>query len=246
MNRQLLCIDIGNSRIKVGFFTAHGLKEIKTLPSFAYEDSLFPLLKNQHNLPIVISSVVPSITESLLTFVKRENLQDYLVVDHNHTGELAIEVQNPQTIGPDRISAAAGAVAKKGCPCIVIDLGTATTTTVVAPDKKIVGGTIAPGIRMMLEALHEKTATLPKIEPYQWSGSFGIDTKSSIIAGVIFATVGMIEKVLEETRKIYKNLTVFVTGGQSELIRTYLRNNVIIEPHLTLFGMKSIFERSRK
>jgi type III pantothenate kinase len=241
VNKGLLCVDVGNSRVKVGVFKGDELKEVRAFIPASLGTELVSLLNNPYE-GVVLSSVVPSVTKDILKICRDKGLPEPFQVNHTRTGGLMLELKNPQTLGPDRLSAAAGAYARAGAPSVVVDAGTATTTTIVATGPKLLGGTIMPGIRMMLQALHEKTAALPEVEPFQWDGPFGNDTKSSIMAGVLFGTVGMIERVLKEVEALYGKATVFLTGGQAELLKPYLRE-AILEPHLTLYGMKYIFER---
>ncbi len=242
---KLLCIDIGNSRIKVGLFEGDTLSQVHAFrPDEALETSFMELAKEAQR-GIVLSSVVPSTAKRIKALCQQANLPEPYEIDHTRAADLKIDLNNPETLGQDRLSAAAGAYARAGAPVVVADAGTATTTTVVAPGGRIVGGTIMPGIRMMLKALHENTAALPEVEPFPWTGSLGRDTRTSIMAGVVLSTAGMIESVLKEVEDTYGRAALFVTGGQAELLAPLLPE-VTLEPNLTLYGMKYIFDRRHK
>lgn len=241
MSLFLVCLDIGNSRTKAGIFEDAILKRVESFQTGQVLDRLEDLLDGSIN-GVVVSSVVPSVVNDILKRCQKQGITEVVVVGHTRTGSLKLRVQSPETLGPDRLSAAVAAYERAGTTSVVIDAGTATTTTIVDAEGNLVGGTIMPGIRMMLRCLHEKTAALPQIEPFTWERPFGIDTKSSIMAGVLYSTVGMIDKVIEEVQMTYGQPVVFLTGGNAETLKPHIKE-AIHEPNLTLWGMKIIYDR---
>ncbi|RME65831.1 MAG: type III pantothenate kinase [Nitrospirae bacterium] len=241
---SLLCLDIGNSRTKAGIFEGDDLREVRSFSSREIVDKVGQLLNGSIEAAVV-SSVVPSVIEVMMKEFKKHGVPEVILVRHTTTGRLKLKIKNPETLGPDRLSEAVGAYEMAGTTSVVIDAGTATTTTIVDADGNLIGGTIMPGIEMMLRCLHEKTAALPQVEPFSWERPFGIDTKSSIMAGVLYSTLGLLEKVIEEVHRMYGQPVVFLTGGRAEVLRPYMRD-AVYEPYLTLLGMKAIYERRHR
>lgn len=144
------------------------------------------------------------------------------------------------TLGGDRIAAAAGAwAAHAGEWLLVVDSGTAVTCDVVTPDGHFMGGNIAPGLKLSLDALHDHTALLPEVEvPTVTDSEFvGHDTVSAMIKGVVFGVVGAIESM---SRRLGKDTRVIVTGGNSSLLMPLLDCRAEHHPNLVLDGLNRI------
>ncbi len=247
MNKTLLGIDIGNTHIKLGIFSENSLLDTYTIPlDKGYSEKIKGLFEDTIFSDAVIASVVPSATEKVSKILASEGISSPLIVNHRHTAGLRLSIQNPETIGADRIANAVGGFSISQTNTIVVDSGTALTTTIVTEEGEIIGGTIMPGIRMMFHALHSYTASLPLLEPEKTDTPFGNNTKSSIISGVIYGAAGAIERIVEDTEQRIGKIKVILTGGGAEAIKGLLRIPFIHEPYLTLKGLRIIYERHRE
>lgn len=243
---MILALDIGNSRIKAGI----SLNE--TVSCFAADTR--PLRNaadylNDFNIPgpvegVVLSSVVEELTERFREFSISQWGCEPVVVDHLLDTGLSYAVRNPEKIGPDRIANAAGSYYSGNGPSIVVDLGTATTITVVGRGASFLGGSILPGALMMAESLAEKTSKLPCVDLVLPRSVIGKDTQENIQSGIFFGIAGAVERAVEEIRKDIKYpMKVLLTGGLCEVFRGLIRNADVIDPLLTMKGLFLIHQR---
>lgn len=144
----------------------------------------------------------------------------------------------PQTVGADRLAQASGAWARAKGPCVVVSMGTAITIDVVSARGEFLGGSIAPGLRLMARALHDHTARLPEVEPARRRSSLGRHTREAIEAGISFAAEGLIKGALAKSRG-----RVFGTGGDAPLFRDLFDTLV---PELGLEGIVRSYLCSRR
>jgi len=254
MSAYLVGIDIGNTNIKIGVFRTKSSQ----IQRFYFPTNINSIIELEKKLKEikpkngVIVSVVPSITEIIINLLEDITRKKPLIVNNSTTGDLKISVKNPEKFGPDRIVNAVAAYKIVKSAVIVIDSGTATTTTVVTESGEIVGGTIMPGLQMMFKALHEYTATLPyinnikKLESTLSLYSFGNDTKNSIISGILYGTAGAIERIVKEISKEINKTKIILTGGGANILTNILKIKHIYEPILSFKGLKIIYEHIKR
>ncbi len=155
---------------------------------------------------------------------------------------LTIDYRTPQTLGPDRIAAAVGAtVVAPGATCLVVDMGTAITYDVVRGGERFVGGNIAPGIFMRLEALNHFTSALPLVETDGDVPRWGYDTATALRSGAVRGVVGELQyyrHCLTESQPV----DVILTGGAASLITPHISTPIAVEPHLVLIGLNRILD----
>jgi type III pantothenate kinase len=160
---------------------------------------------------------------------------------------MRLSVDNPREVGPDRVVNAVAAQNLYGKPVIIIDLGTATTFDVVSREGDYLGGVIAPGIGISSEALFTRTAMLPRIELIRPKQVIGRNTISAMQSGIIFGYIDLIEGML---RRIEEQLggkaRVVATGGQAYPLAQEVATIDIINPDLTLIGLRLIYEMNRE
>jgi type III pantothenate kinase len=151
---------------------------------------------------------------------------------------ITIDYRTPQSLGRDRIAAAVGAWTMcRGKWTLVVDLGTAITYDVVSPDGRFIGGNIAPGVEMRLEALHRHTARLPRVKTTGDCPLWGYDTETALRSGAINGIIGE----LHHYRDSLSNDTIVVlTGGSAEIIASRLDFPTKLERHLVTKGLNSI------
>ena len=252
---MLLAIDIGNSNITIGLVRAGSLVAARraTTPARASVDEVELLLDGLLRLDdvafadvsaIACASVVPTLTVALEAIAARRERP--LVVAEAGTVPIAIRVDRPSDVGADRLINALAAQRLYGAPAVVVDFGTATTFDCVASDGAYVGGAIAPGLELGLEALAARTAKLPRIELAVPDRAIGRDTvgamQSGIVNGYLALTNGLLSRIrreLAESQAVDPDaVTAILTGGLSAAPWARLVEGVdTIDPDLTLKGL---------
>jgi len=196
---------------------------------------------------IMISSVVPTIN-----FTIEHMCLDYfgkeprLLVPGMKTG-LNIKYENPRELGSDRIANAVSVSTLYGGPSIFIDFGTATTYGVVSERGEFLGGAIAPGLRMMNKALSSGTAKLPSIELVVPPKVIGKTTVCNIQSGVLYGFIGSVEKIVSAMKKEIDcpEAIVVATGGMAHIVKNNSDVIDVINPDLTLTGLRIIYEKNQ-
>ncbi|HEX3428927.1 MAG TPA: type III pantothenate kinase [Candidatus Limnocylindrales bacterium] len=252
---MLLAVDIGNTNVTVGLFRNGSLVATRraTTHPRSSADELEHLLDALLRLDdasfadvsaISACSVVPGLTAGLEAVAARRERP--LLVAAAGTVPLAIRVERPAEVGADRLVNALAAARIHGTPAIVVDFGTATTLDCVAADGAYVGGAIAPGLELGLEALAARTAKLPRIELRAPDRAIGRDTVSAMQSGTVFGyqalAAGLIVRVRGELAEAAavepRDVRVILTGGLSAAPWARMIEGVdAIDPDLTLKGL---------
>ncbi|MBX7061242.1 MAG: type III pantothenate kinase [Pyrinomonadaceae bacterium] len=233
---MLLAVDIGNSAIKLGVFSARGdLIERHTLEPASAENSAQIIGSKIERA--IISSVVPKLTSVVSAAIAAKFHVEPDVLTNDRDLGIKINYRPLEDAGNDRLVNAATAAYLYGTPCVVISFGTATTIDVVSKDFELLGGLIAPGVKMSAAALHEKTARLPQIEIDGDFSPMSETTDTSIRSGVIFAQIGLVEAVLPRVEPIIGKPKVIATGGYAEKFAGLCDKIEIVDRDLTLKGL---------
>jgi type III pantothenate kinase len=253
--QMLLVVDVGNSNVTVGLVRDGALvatRRMATSPT-ATTDELELALDGLLRLDeaglgeidsVCLCSVVPSVTLAAEELAARRRLP--LLLASAGTVPLAIRVERPAEVGPDRLVNALAAQRLYGTPAVVVDLGTATTFDAVAADGAFVGGAIAPGLQLGADALAARTARLPRVDPQPPDRAIGRDTVSAIQAGVVLGYQALVAGLLARVRTELavgagmapNDVKAILTGGLSG--GTWVRglDHVdAIDPELTLRGL---------
>lgn len=248
---MLLTLDIGNTNIKSASFDDDSLVEF-----FIHSDvdKAFKYLKNKTFAEAAICSVNPSREKMLIDEFSKKGIKLFRA-NFQHKFNLEIDYKTPDTLGMDRIASAVGAydfvmkenIMLKNQYLLTIDFGTATTINAVSPDGHFIGGLIAPGIKIMLKSLNEQTAQLPIPELVSPERLIGNSTNTSILSGVVTATIGMINEIVNQLSAISENTLplIFATGGNAEFILPHVKHKIIYEEALVLKGLKVIYELNK-
>lgn len=196
---------------------------------------------------IVVCSSVPTVTGELRRMATRWFADvPCVVLGPGVKSGMPILYENPKDVGADRIANAVGAYDLYGGPCVVVDLGTATTFDAISASGEYLGGAISPGVAVSLEGLFQHAAALRRVELVPPRDVIGRSTVESIQSGVLY---GFAEQVDGMCRRITDELgpaTVVATGGLCQVIAPHAQSVEHVEPWLTLHGLRIVFERNRR
>jgi type III pantothenate kinase len=239
---RLLGIDIGNTTVNFGLFSDGRL--IRTKKVLSKEAAVKKIPFGGFDAA-VIASVVPALTGKLILKIKRTRKGVSPVIADFKNIPIKIKVDFPAQVGADRLVNALAVKELYGSPAVVIDLGSATTFDIVSARGEYLGGVIAPGISMSINALHEKTAKLPIVSLVRPAGVAGKNTSDAIVSGIVHGNVGMIKEVmLRISRECFRpsGFKVVLTGGYAGFIKHYFKN-FIVDEDLTLKGLNIIYSK---
>lgn len=196
----------------------------------------------------VISSVVPPLTDVLVRAVRLMTGKTALVVGAGVKTGLHICINDPGTIASDLVAAAVAAKETYPLPCIIVDMGTATTLTVVDEKGRFVGGAILPGVGLSLAALAERTALLPDVELQAPRRAIAANTVESMQSGIVYGTAGSIDGLIDrfEAELGCPAASIVVTGGLGGVIVPYCKHPMTSDEALLLKGLGIIWKKNRK
>lgn len=255
---MILAVDIGNSNIVLGCFENEEILFIERLSTNQNSTSLeyTILIKNilelnklsHHSFEGgIISSVVPSVTHTVQDAMVRLTGKHVMVVGPGIKTGLKILLDNPAQLGSDRVADAVAAVHDYPCPLIIVDMGTATTISVIDREKNFLGGMIMPGLRVSLDSLTMRTSQLPKISLDPPKKVIGTNTVDCMRSGIIYSTASSIDGAVQRIEEeLGETCTVVSTGGLAKAIIPYCRRDIIIDDRLLLKGLMYIYNKNKK
>ena len=255
---MLLAIDIGNSNIVIGgiqdnqiqFQARIATDYIKTSDQYGVEiNNMLALFKVgvEEIDDCIISSVVPPVFNSVRTGVWKVIGKDPMVVGPGIKTGLNILMENPASVGSDLIVAAVAAVQDYELPLILIDMGTATTITVVEKGNAYIGGAILPGVRVSADALSSRAAQLPGIQLDKPRRVIGKNTVECMRSGIMYGAAAMMDGMIERIEgELGKHATVVATGGVAQFIVPLCKREITLERDLLLKGMNIIYQKNKK
>ena len=251
--RNIIAVDIGNTETTVGIGSKDNWDSYRfTTRDTNTPDELLALFNSTFQIKsevkkdiegAIICSVVPQATNSFSEAIRKYlNLEPVIVGPGIKTG-LKVNIDNPKELGPDRIANSVAGYLITETDTVVIDLGTATTFDVVSKNKEYLGGSIAPGIKISLDALTLKTASLKSVELDTPNKVIGKNTYEAIQSGLIMGHASMIDSMVEKIiLEIDIEPKVILTGGLSKVVQPILNVNVEYIENLTLVGLEEIFK----
>lgn len=254
---MLLCVDIGNTNIKLGLYSGDKLithwriYTNKYKLADEYSVLLLSLFENE-NIDkekiegCAISSVVPELTIAFKELVTRHLGVDPVIVGNVKRPVIQVKTDNPKEVGPDLIANAVGAVALYGAPCIIIGFGTATTFSAVSASGDFEGVSIAPGIITAAASLFQAGAMLPNVDLHRPEKVIGKNTIISLQSGLIFGFAGLVEGLVARLKQeLGGEAKVVATGGLANMIAGEVTCIDAVEPELTLLGVRIIYEKNK-
>ena len=251
--RNIIAVDIGNTETTVGIGNKDSWDSYRfTTRDTNTPDELLALFNSTFQIKsevkkdiegAIICSVVPQATNSFSEAIRKYlNLEPVIVGPGIKTG-LKVNIDNPKELGPDRIANSVAGYLITETDSVVIDLGTATTFDVVSKNKEYLGGSIAPGIKISLDALTLKTASLKSVELDTPNKVIGKNTYEAIQSGLIMGHASMIDSMVEKIiLEIDIEPKIILTGGLSKIVQPILNVNVEYIENLTLVGLEEIFK----
>lgn len=254
---MILAIDIGNTNIVIGCIKDNQILFVERLYTDVKKSELEYAISIKNVLEIygvdrkeleggIISSVVPPVTGTIRNAAAKVIGKEMPVVGPGVKTGLDIRIDNPAQLGPDLVVGAVAGIEEYGCPLVIIDMGTATTFTVVNEKRQVIGGMILPGVGVALDSLTNRTSQLPKISldpPKRLIGSNTVDCmKSGVLYGNACCVDGMLGRIREELGMAPQ---VVATGGMAKRIIPYCRETIHMDDALLLKGLNLIYQKNQ-
>ena len=255
MSSNLLVVDVGNTNVVLGVYDGDELLRSWRLATARERtaDEYGILVKqltdgtiNGSLEGVIVSSVVPPLNSEIATMIEKYFGVEPLFVEPGVKTGIAIQVDNPQEVGADRIVNCVAVHEKYGGPSIIVDFGTATTFDVVTADAKYIGGVIAPGINISAEALFARAARLPRVDIRRPPTVIGTNTVVNMQSGLYFGYLGLVDGILTRMKREVPGVKkVIATGGLAALLARDSEHIEEVDEDLTLRGLKIIYDRNR-
>lgn len=252
---MLLAIDIGNTDAVFGFFEGEKIERVcrikapKEESSLLYYDYRFRnyLLENElQNVifdKVVVSSVVPALTDLFVQLGASFCKKTPLVVSSGSYEKVKVLIDNPSELGSDLFANAVAAYERYAQRCIIVDFGTALTFTAVSEKAEVLGVAIVPGLKTAMNSLFSKTAQLPEVPLKMPKKTIGTNSIHSIQSGILFGYEGLVRNMLNRIKsELGSNCKVIATGGLSSVIEPLTDEFDEIDRNLTLNGIRIIGE----
>src|SRR5437868_6422888 len=247
---MLLAVDVGNTQTVFGLYDGLELGERWRIATEAQRtgDELGALLADFLDFGaldgICLSCTVPRLIREYEQVAQRWVKAPLLVIGPGIKTGIPVQHDAPHEIGPDRIVNAVAAKERYGSPAIVVDFGTSTNFDVVSPAGEYVGGVLAPGIEVSMDALFERAARLVKVDFVAPETAIGKTTESALQSGLVYGFAGQVDGIVERIRAELGDepAPVIATGGLAELIAPHAKTIEKVDPYLTLEGLRLVWE----
>ena len=246
---MLLAVDVGNTQTVLGLFEGEHLAEHRRLATEGRRtgDELGALLGEMLDLDAVdgicLSSTVPALVREYELFAERWARAPILVVGPGAKTGIPVRYDDPREVGPDRVVNAVAAKERYGAPCIVVDFGTSTNFDVVSADGEWLGGVLAPGIEVSMDALFARAARLFRVEFTEPPSVIGKTTVASLQSGLVYGFTGQVDEIVTRIRgELAGEPYVVATGGLADLIAPHSKTIEKVDPWLTLEGLRLVWD----
>lgn len=254
---MILAIDMGNSNIVIGGIDEKRIYFMERINTDRHRTDLEYAISIRSVLDIyhvdakklegaILSSVVPPLNPTLTAAVKKITDQNLMLVGSGMKTGLNIRMDDPKKVGADLIVDSVAAKASYPLPIIVIDMGTATTVTVVDKNGDYIGGAICPGLRVSLDAIASRTAQLPYIELDEPTSVIGKNTVDSMRSGIMYGTAGMIDGLIDRIEEtLGEKASIVATGGIAPFVCRLCRHKITVDDTLLLRGLLILYRKNR-
>jgi type III pantothenate kinase len=248
----LLAVDVGNTQTALGLYPDGELTEHWRLATerSTTADELGVVLSGLLDLDqvdgICLSSTVPVLVREWETLASKWAQAPILVVGPGVKTGIPIRYDDPREVGPDRIVNAVAAKERYGAPVIVVDFGTSTNFDVVSPEGEYVGGVLAPGIEISMEALFARAARLVKVDYAAPPSVIGKTTVAGLQSGLVYGFAGQVDGIVGRIRaELGAEAPAVATGGLAELVAPHSEVIERVDPFLTLDGLRLVWDLNR-
>ncbi len=249
---MLLAVDVGNTQTVLGLYRGDELADhfrLATDRSRTGDElgvTLAALLDLEDVDGVCLSTTVPALQREWERVAERWLKAPLLVVGPGLRTGIAIRYDDPREVGPDRIVNAVAASERYGAPCIVVDFGTSTNFDIVSPDGDYVGGVLAPGIEISMEALFARAARLLNVDFAAPPTVIGKTTVGGLQSGLVYGFAGQVDGIVDRIRaELGVDAQTVATGGLADLIVPHARTLDRVDPFLTLDGLRIVWSRNR-
>jgi len=246
---MILLFDIGNTHTHIGLADDRRVWKQTDIPTLTWfgggATALVKRFAGKSGITgAILCSVVPRATPLVRKTVRALWKLDTQELNAKTIRGVGVDYPKPDSIGPDRLANAVAARRRFGAPVVVVDFGTAVTFDVVNAAGNYVGGIIAPGLAVMTDYLHEKTALLPKIKIREIKSVIGKSTAEAMLVGAVHGYRGLVRELIGELKREMKakKLPVVATGGCAKLIAAKLPEISAVAPDLTLEGLRLVWQ----
>jgi type III pantothenate kinase len=248
---MLLAVDVGNTQTVFGLYDDARLTDswrVATEPERT-GDELGVLLGGFLDVEaldgVCLSCTVPSLVRSYEEFAERWARARLLTVGPGVRTGIPIRYDDPREVGADRIVNAVAARERYGAPCIVVDFGTSTNFDVVSPQGEYVGGVLAPGVEISMDALFARAARLFRVDFAEPPSVIGKTTASALQSGLVYGFAGQVDEIVARIRgELGSDAPAVATGGLAELVAPYARTIGRVDPFLTLEGLRLVWDQN--
>jgi type III pantothenate kinase len=244
----LLAVDVGNTQTVLGLFEGERLDDSFRLATDRSRtgDELGVTLGSLFELEevdgICLSTTVPALLREWERVAERWAQAPLLTVGPGVRTGIPIRYDDPREVGPDRLVNAVAATARYGAPCIVVDFGTSTNFDIVSPEGEYVGGVLAPGIEISMDALFARAARLVKVDFTAPPAVIGKTTVGGLQSGLVYGFAGQVDGIVGRIREeLGVDAPTVATGGLADLIAPHARTLDRVDPDLTLEGLRIVW-----